>query len=634
MLKYKTRGMSNPQGKPRVYFCAHPADHRFFDEISDELLGIHNCAVWYDSTPEDESDDENLLEDLSQMQLFVIPVTTKFLTEECRAYDVGFHFAIEKHIPVLPIMLESGLDDIFNRKCGDLHYIDKNNREQSGESYSEKLKKYLDSVIIGDELAEKIRALAIAENDSSAEHNFFIGLDYLNGIDVEVDFERAVELIGGAAESGLCEAIEKLVSMYQNGEGVKRDYFTAVEWQRKLTEIRKEKFEQSGEEENCFELLESLFNLGDYLEALGKLTEAKQAYTEMSQTALSLNNHNKSNRSQRWLSISYDNLGNIESNLTRATDFYLKAFEIRKRLAEETETVQARCDLSVSYDNLGNIEEAQGNLSVAKDFYLKALDIREKLAEETETVQARLDLALSYENLSNIEEAQGNLTKATDFYLKELSIFDKLAEETEAVEARWSLAVNLESLGFIEKVQGNLTKATDFYLKELDIRERLAEETGTAEARRDLSISYEKLGDIERAQGNLTKATDFYLKALVIRERLAEETETVEARRDLSVRYNKLGDIEQAQGNLTKATEFYLKALDIRKRLAEETETVQAYDDLAVSYCNIALVETGSQRKNALNAAYTIWKRLCKLHPDYPEFKDRCKTARSLLKKR
>ncbi len=38
-LQYKTRGMSDPQGKPRVYFCYHPEDFAAcFGPISDELL--------------------------------------------------------------------------------------------------------------------------------------------------------------------------------------------------------------------------------------------------------------------------------------------------------------------------------------------------------------------------------------------------------------------------------------------------------------------------------------------------------------------------------------------------------------------------------------------------------------------
>ena len=156
-LKYKTRGNSSPQGKSRVYFCCHPEDfNRCFESISDEILAKQNCAVWY--TDEVIVHDEDFFLDLKQMQLFVMPITTNLLCTENEAIDIEFKFAIENHIPVLPLMQESGLEKIFNKRCGDLQFLDKNNTDVTAISYDEKLKKYLETVLIGDELAEKIRA--------------------------------------------------------------------------------------------------------------------------------------------------------------------------------------------------------------------------------------------------------------------------------------------------------------------------------------------------------------------------------------------------------------------------------------------------------------------------------------------
>ena len=77
-LQYKTRGMSNPKGKPRVYFCCHEAEFdAYFEGISKELLELQNCAVWYADAAAVR--DESFLADLGEMQLFVMPVTTKLL---------------------------------------------------------------------------------------------------------------------------------------------------------------------------------------------------------------------------------------------------------------------------------------------------------------------------------------------------------------------------------------------------------------------------------------------------------------------------------------------------------------------------------------------------------------------------
>ena len=380
VFSYKTRGDVSPQGMQKVYFTCHPEDFSlYFEKIREEILSRQNCAVFYLEPGKEPEDIETYRFDLSQMQLFVVPVTTKLLTRENRAMDFEIPFAIEKHIPVLPIMEEGGLDELFNRKFGDLQYLDPNARDLTAISYDEKLTKYLESVIVGDELAKKVRAafdayiflsyrkkdrkyanemmkiihsnpicrdiaiwydefltpgenfndaikaaleksdlfalavtpnlvneinyilnveypmarelnkdilpaemlptdreklremytdipevvgtddaeklterllsllknIAITANDSDPQHNFFIGLAYLNGIDVEVNHERAVELITSAAEAGLTEAMGKLVAMYRGGEGVERDYLKAIEWQKSWWKLEKRPMKRS-----------------------------------------------------------------------------------------------------------------------------------------------------------------------------------------------------------------------------------------------------------------------------------------------------------------------------------------------------------------------------------------------------
>ena len=89
-LQHKTRGDSSPQGKPRVYFSYHPADFGlYFQPISREILEKQNCAIWYDTEPEADYDREAFRLSLSQMQLFVIPVTTRFLCQESREAGSG-----------------------------------------------------------------------------------------------------------------------------------------------------------------------------------------------------------------------------------------------------------------------------------------------------------------------------------------------------------------------------------------------------------------------------------------------------------------------------------------------------------------------------------------------------------------
>ena len=81
-LKYRTRGDSTPQGKPKVYFCCHPKDFgRFFERISKDILSKSNCALWYNNKGKADIS-EDLWLNLKQMQLFVMPVTSNLLCTE------------------------------------------------------------------------------------------------------------------------------------------------------------------------------------------------------------------------------------------------------------------------------------------------------------------------------------------------------------------------------------------------------------------------------------------------------------------------------------------------------------------------------------------------------------------------
>ena len=653
-FQYYTRGSSSPQGKPRVYFTAHPDDYgRTFESIRKELLDRQNCTVFYldpDIKPEEVEDYELRL---GEMQLFVIPVTTKLLTQPCRAMDAEVPFAIERHIPILPLMQESGLDELFNKRIGDLQFLDKNNTDPTAIPYEEKLTKYLEAVIVGDELARQVRdafdayiflsyrkkdrkyaqelmklihahpfcrdiaiwydefltpgedfndaikaalaksglfaltvtpnlvnennyiveheypmakerdmdilpaemvptdkdklsemyrgipdpvgadntealkerllplvqKLAVTENDFDPKHNFFIGLAYLSGIDVEVDHERAVALITGSAEAGCIPAIEKLVAMYENGEGVERDYHKAVAWRKKLVEQRKKEYEANPNETAALHLLNALWDLGDAYQAVGQLDPAQLTFEEMRRYSEAFAEEYRGLK--RYPSISYDNLGEVakkQGRLAEAEDFFRMGLVIREVPTEESNTVLARSDLSNSYDNLGEIAKMQGRFAEAEAFYRKGLAIREALAVESNTDRTRRGLALSYNNLGDIAKAQ-----------------DKFAE------------------------------AEDFYRKALVIREALADETGTEKARRDLLISYFQLGELAKTQKKYDEAEKWYLRALPIAQALEKENSTINAKRDLSIIYMSFGEIAKENNQLDESKEFYLKSLEINE---------------------------------------------------------------------
>lgn len=372
---YKTKDGGNPKGKPRVYFTCHPEDFdRYLEKICKDIFKTHDCAVYYTQDMTEEIEVENLAVDLGQMNLFVVPVTLALLTKPSRAMDVDLAYAMQMHIPVLPFLMDSGIDGLYaqSEKFGQRQYLVPNSADPTEIRYEDKLKKYLESVLISDEMAKRVRAafdayiflsyrkkdrryanelmklihknpgcrdiaiwydefltpgerftdsirnalgqsklfallvtpnlleepqgkpnfvmgveypearkagktilpaemertdhraltekyrdlppcldprvepafyerllqaagrIAIHENDADPEHNYLIGLAFLEGIDVEVDRLRGFELVSSAAEAGLPEAMKRLMEMYRKGEIVPKSTGKAIAWGEKL----------------------------------------------------------------------------------------------------------------------------------------------------------------------------------------------------------------------------------------------------------------------------------------------------------------------------------------------------------------------------------------------------------------
>lgn len=147
--------------KPRVYFTCHPKDFdKHFEKICDDILETHDCAIYYTKNMAEFIPEAERESDIARSNLLVIPVTYQLLNTPSRAMGEDVPYALKNKIPVLPLMMEAQLDSIYAKpdKFDKLQYLNPYSTDQTEISYKEKLKKYLGSVLIGDEMAERIRA--------------------------------------------------------------------------------------------------------------------------------------------------------------------------------------------------------------------------------------------------------------------------------------------------------------------------------------------------------------------------------------------------------------------------------------------------------------------------------------------
>ena len=696
VLKYKTRGNVSPKGKAKVYFCCHEKDFdRYFDIISDELLELCSCSVWYKGEKGTADSD-----DLGEMSLFVMPVTSQLMYTENDALKTEFAFALNNNIPVLPVMMEDGLVQIFNEKCGDIQFLDRNNADITAISYKEKLGKYLNSVLIGDELAEKIRAafdayiflsyrkkdrkyaqelmklihkndfcrdiaiwydefltpgedfndsikaaleksglfvmtvtpnlvneenyivnteypmakkahkpvvpfemvptdreklneifeelpavadsknhvvvtetlleavkkLAIKENDGSPQHNFFIGLAYLGGVDVEVDYERALELITYAAERGLSEADKKLVEMYNNGIGVQRDRKIAVKWQEKLIDDL--------EKEDSDDLFYEIIECGDMYNELYNYNKAAEKF---------------------------------EYALSHVID-------------ERTE--------ALTNNRLGNTAEKQGKFEKAAEYFEKAFAIDRKIKEETRTIESYTDLAVSCANMADIYSKKGDLEKARELRFEAVELYKAVLPQLNLPEYRHGIFVQYNKLGNIEKEQGDFAQAEKYYKDAAEIVLQLVSEDDNALYLRDLSVTYDKLGVLYEENDKRDSAREYYGKALEICEQLVEKTDMPQHWRDLAVGLNRIGIMLREEDREDEAKPYHERALGIFERLVNEYNTPEFRDDLGLTYFYMLAV---TYEGTYLYKSMDLYRDLCLEYPENKQYRNNLDALEEIL---
>ncbi|MBO5914966.1 MAG: toll/interleukin-1 receptor domain-containing protein [Clostridia bacterium] len=606
---------------PKVYFSCHKDDFDpYFKEISTEITKGRNCAVFYDADYEGVRD-EKFYFDLSQMNLFVMPITTRLLTKHNRALGEELAFAIEHKIPVLPLMQESGLEELYKDKFGDLQFLDKNSHELGAISYEEKLDKYLSSILLNDETIKRIRDEFDAQIFLSYRKKDRIHANRLMRLIHKNDFCRDIAIWydefltpGENFNDNIRKALDKsglfVLAVTPNLVNEK-NYVMTVEYPEakkagktilpvELVKAKRFKFLWRYMLKWRYKGISVCVDSDDE----NSLTEALLA------TAKKLVNDENDNSPKHNFLIGLAYLNGIDVEVDHA-----RAREMIEFAANADYLAAIDKMIEMYKDGIGT----ERNYETAIQWHERKTTLLQKRYNENPNEDNANSLFRALMYCGDEYEALGKLAEAKQKYTAAKDLCEAI--DNPSNNTLRNRSVSYERLGDIYKSEGKTAEAKEYYEKSLAIREQLAAETNTVESRRDLSISYNNLGNIYKSKGNTAKAKEYYEKAFAIFEQQAEETNTVEAWRNRSVSYERLGDIYIYEDNTAKAKEYYEKSLAIREQLAKETNTVEAFHDLAISYYRMSLVCQGEEKRGYLIKALDIMNALCEACPDIAEFK-------------
>ncbi|MCD8130918.1 MAG: tetratricopeptide repeat protein, partial [Lachnospiraceae bacterium] len=408
-----------------IFMSYRKTDRSYAQELMRLIHQIDFCrdiAVWYDEflQPNDHFNDV-IRDTILKSDLFMMVVTPDLVKGKNYVVTHEYPAAREAKKPILPVQMA-------DMDLKELQIFDKLPDVVDGHdatAMSACLLKWL----------QKNAKINLGANDDP-EHLYLIGMAYLNGIDVEVNTNRALELITCAADAGQAKAMEQLANMYLNGNGVQRDYEAALQWQKKLTDLYKEEYKTYKGEYYGQLYLEAMLGLKNYIQETQQ-EEAEKICLQIYIVACELSKNFHGNLNNYNLALACDRLGDIfrdKSDLKKAWKYYIKGLRIKEKLelykSGDLEIWDIRFDISISCDNLGSICEEEERYEQARGYYEASLEISKELADEERTEENRFFLSSSYQSLGNVCMKAGNLKEAKKYYGEALEIKKRLAEES------------------------------------------------------------------------------------------------------------------------------------------------------------------------------------------------------------
>ena len=213
---------------------------------------------------------------LKESNLFALLVTPSVLEKPNYVVNEEYPEAIKENKKILAVeYIPTKEDDLKASFINIGKAILSNNREQLCDVVYDSLEPYLVSV-----------------NDEDYKYAYYIGMAYLNGIDVEVDNNKAVELITIAAESGYMDAMIQMVSMYLHGKGVGINVGAAIEWQERIISQLESNPQESID--YTLNLMNELWYLGEFYWDIFDREKCMLTYRKMTETGEQFKSRRKS----------------------------------------------------------------------------------------------------------------------------------------------------------------------------------------------------------------------------------------------------------------------------------------------------------------------------------------------------
>ena len=440
-------------------------------------------------------------------------------------------------------------------------------------------------------------------NELDSEHAYLLGMAYLNRINVERDFDRAIRLLAGTTEDYTevsINAVEQLAKIYEDGIWTNINYEETLRWYQKALTINEKIF--GYEHPNIATIYNNIAVIyqkqGMYLRAL-----------EWYKKALAINEEILG-KEHPDTATTYNNVAFVyysQGKYLKAQDWYSKVIVISEKILGKE-----HLDTATAYNNIALVYDGQGDYPKAIKWHQKALVISEKVLGKEHP-----DTAITYNNIANTYQKQGEYQKALEYYQKALLIYEKKLGNKHP-----DTAATYNNIALAYNNQGEFHKALEWYDKALEVRVKVL-----GNEHPSIAVTYNNMADTYLNQGEYSKALEWHHKALKIREKVLGKHPLT------AVTYNNIALVYYSQGMNSEALEWCQKALEIREKILgeENHDTAMSYNSIAAIYQNQG---KNSEALELFQEALKIKKKvLDKEHPDIAVMYNNIATIYQIQKK-
>lgn len=479
------------------------------------IHSIPHCeeiAIWYDEyLVPGENFNDSIKRMIHSCDFFSLVITPNLITEKNYVQEVEYPLALEKGKVVIPVEMSTTDESILS-----MQFIN------------------MPPIIKGDEgeICKKVDEIVNNTVNSSSydnpEHFFLIGLAFLNGIDVEVDYKKAFSLILKAANAGLIEAVEEVVSIYINGRGINRNVRQAIDWQKKIVEHYSS---LDDVDRLCIEM-HKLINL---YKAVDDIQNGERIAKELVKLCECNNQRNPSMNSMKLLGNAYyiyskaipfyswdDDADTIRECLEEEETWIRKSHIIFDKLYEQYKTFETKEWLAESCIRLGDFLLANFEFLYEREAVLlikKAISIREEILREKNTEQNMYKLIDAYNVFDSFAEKHLGREDAYSIIHREQLLLDLIISQTNRIEARCRLTDCMYKFASLENDEDRQNTAYNNVVK---MCEDIITVTESTSVKKTLVHCYNQLCKLGLKKGEFDSAIMYLEKAISIRESLFE----------------------------------------------------------------------------------------------------------------